>query len=277
MADAVRAASDLGVHVYPVASSGVDELTELTMRSTAQLTPGVLTPGKFLSHCFVSRRLRDMRLSMPSASGPPGRSHPRMRLVTPGPAPEPSDAELVGAVRAHAPLSALRVWERYATLVRRVMQRALGPSADVEDAVQDAFLRLFRDIDNLREPSALRSFLIGIALHVAVSELRRRRARRWLLLSHDGVLPDPEPIEDTQRLEQRETLRRLYAVLDRVDARHRMVFVLRYVEGLGLAELSAVLGCSLATTKRRVAEAAKRVTRLAAKDPMLAPYLPEKP
>jgi Mg-chelatase subunit ChlD len=39
-ADAVRATRALGVHVYPVASSGVDELTELSMRSIAQLTQG---------------------------------------------------------------------------------------------------------------------------------------------------------------------------------------------------------------------------------------------
>jgi hypothetical protein len=40
MADAIRGAQALDVHVYPVASSGVDELTELTMRSAAQLTGG---------------------------------------------------------------------------------------------------------------------------------------------------------------------------------------------------------------------------------------------
>lgn len=40
LADAVRAAADRGVHIYPVASSGIDELTELTMRSAAQLTGG---------------------------------------------------------------------------------------------------------------------------------------------------------------------------------------------------------------------------------------------
>jgi len=40
MANAIRAARDLDVHVYPVASSGVNELTELTMRSAAQLTLG---------------------------------------------------------------------------------------------------------------------------------------------------------------------------------------------------------------------------------------------
>jgi hypothetical protein len=40
LADAIRSAQGRGIHVYPVASSGVDELTELTMRSSAQLTGG---------------------------------------------------------------------------------------------------------------------------------------------------------------------------------------------------------------------------------------------
>jgi RNA polymerase sigma-70 factor (ECF subfamily) len=216
---------------------------------------------------------------MPSASGPFGRSHPRMHLVSSAELPEPSDAELVRAVREQQPRAADRVWERYSGLVRRILRRSLGPSAEVEDALQDSFLRLFRDLGNLREPSALRSFLIGITLHVATSELRRRRAKRWLLLSPDGVVPerDPEPLAGAEQLQEREALRRLYAVLDRVGTQRRLVFVLRYVEGLELAELSAVLGCSLATTKRRVADAARRVCRLAADDPALAPYLPRTP
>jgi hypothetical protein len=40
MLDAIRGAHEIGVHLYPVASSGVDELTELTMRTAAQLTGG---------------------------------------------------------------------------------------------------------------------------------------------------------------------------------------------------------------------------------------------
>jgi hypothetical protein len=40
MADAIRAMKDFGVHVYPVAASGVDDLTELSMREAAALTGG---------------------------------------------------------------------------------------------------------------------------------------------------------------------------------------------------------------------------------------------
>jgi RNA polymerase sigma-70 factor (ECF subfamily) len=149
----------------------------------------------------------------------------------------------------------------------------LGPGIDVEDALQEVFLRLFRDLDSLREPTALRSFLIGITVHVATTELRRRRARRWLLLSDDGTVPDTEPVSDVQRLEERRALHALYRVLDRVDTKRRVVFVLRYVDGLELSEIATVLGCSLATAKRRAADAASRISLLAARDPVLSAYV----
>jgi RNA polymerase sigma-70 factor, ECF subfamily len=205
-----------------------------------------------------------------------GRPLSRLRVVAPEERPDEDDAALVAAARAKAPGAAGRMWDRYAPLVRRILRRMLGP-VDVEDGVQDAFLRLFRDLGSLREPAALRSFLIGVTLHVAKSELRRRRAKRWLLLSDDGDLDERDaPVVD-DRQEPRAALLRLYKVLDRVSDERRMVFVLRYVEGLELAELAAVLDCSLATTKRRVADAVQRIHLLAASDPLLAPYLEARP
>jgi RNA polymerase sigma-70 factor (ECF subfamily) len=203
-----------------------------------------------------------------------GRPKPSVIRVVPPPQEVPEDdTALVAAVRSGAPRAAARVWDRYASLVRRLLRRTLGPSADVDDALQEVFMRLFRDLGSLRDPAALRSFLIGITMHVATSELRRRRARRWLLLSDDGTVPSTEVVTDEHVLEQRQALHALYRVLDRVETSRRLVFVLRYVEAMELTELSAVLGCSLATTKRRVAEAAERVSRLASRDPHLAHYV----
>ncbi len=200
-----------------------------------------------------------------------GRPLSRLRIVAPCGDP-PDDVALVAGVRAREPGAAGRMWDRYASLVRRILRRLLGP-VDAEDGVQDTFLRLFRDLDSLRDPAALRSFLIGITLNVAKSELRRRRAKRWLLLSEDGIVAEPEATDADDGHEPRAAVQRLYRVLDGVSYERRAVFVLRYVEGLDLAELSAVLDCSLATTKRRVADAARRVCALAAADPLLAPYL----
>ncbi len=211
---------------------------------------------------------------MPKPAVSAGRPGPPLRVVSaPVERPPYDDAALVAELRTGAPGAPGLLWDRYAQVVRRILQRTLGPSADVEDALQDVFLRLFRDLESLREPSALRSFLIGITLHVATSELRRRRARRWLMLSDDGALPEPVSSGDPIAAEEREALHALYRLLDRLDTQRRLVFVLRYVEGLELAELALVLDCSLATVKRRVSDAVQRVCRLAERDPRLSSYV----
>src|SRR4051794_25499185 len=104
------------------------------------------------------------------------------------PAAPRSDAELVGAGAAGEPDAAALIWDRYASLVRGVLFRSLGPAGEIDDLTQDVFLRFFRQVKTLRDPSVLRSFLIGITLRVAGSELRRRRVRRWLRLTDTGVL-----------------------------------------------------------------------------------------
>jgi RNA polymerase sigma-70 factor (ECF subfamily) len=213
--------------------------------------------------------------SAPDIQVEPPRSGLRI-VPPPGKDPAADDAALVGALRAGDPGAPGRLWDRHSSLVRRILRRVLGP-VDVEDAVQDSFARFFRDLSSLRDPSALRSFLIGIAFHVAKSELRRRRARRWVSLSDDGVVVEPEALAMDSRHEARAAVLRLYRLLDRISDERRAVFVLRFIEGLELAELSEVLGCSLATTKRRVADAAKRVSVLAASDPLLAPYMQVQP
>src|SRR5579864_9774757 len=128
---------------------------------------------------------------MASAAGFKAKAPSRLRIVRPDGRREEDDAALVAGVLAKDPAAAGWMWDRYAWLVRRILRRMLGP-VDVEDAVQDTFLRLFRDLGSLRDPSTLRSYLIGITLHVAKSELRRRRAKGWLLFSTDRASEEPD-------------------------------------------------------------------------------------
>jgi RNA polymerase sigma-70 factor (ECF subfamily) len=181
------------------------------------------------------------------------------------------DADLARLAAARDPRAAAAVWDRYATLVRGILRRALGPSADVEDLVQDTFIGLYRTLPGLRDPDALRSFVVGTALRVARSELRRKRVRRWLALTPTGVLPESAEVGASDP-EARRAVKRLYEVLDKLDDRARLAFVLRFLEGYELTEVAEALGCSLATAKRALAKAQERVTAMVARDPLLAPY-----
>jgi RNA polymerase sigma-70 factor (ECF subfamily) len=181
------------------------------------------------------------------------------------------DAELVAMFLHDQPDAAAAVWDRYYPLVRQVLSRAIGPGADVEDLVQEVFIRLYRKLGTLRDPTALRAFVLAVAARVAKSELRGRWVRRWLHLSDDGEAPDHAT--DGVDLEARAALARFYGILDGLKPAHRTAFVLRHVQGLELVDVAAALGISLATVKRWLPRIARRVLALAGGDPLLAPYL----
>jgi RNA polymerase sigma-70 factor (ECF subfamily) len=183
-----------------------------------------------------------------------------------------SDEELAKLAQARDPRAASEIWQRYSTMVRGMLRRTLGPS-DVEDLVQDVFLRFFDKIGELRDPAAMRSFLIGITLRVAGTHLRRKRVRRWMMLTDTGAPPDEHATTDDPQA--REAVRRLYSVLDKVDDEGRLAFVLRHFEGYELTEVATALGVSLATVKRRLASAQERVDAMVARDPLLKHYIDE--
>ncbi len=199
---------------------------------------------------------------------PPAR---RLALVRSGPPADLDDAALVRAVIAGHSSAAGSLWDRYGPTIHGLLRRILGPDGEVEDHAQETFLQFFRQADKLRDPTALRPFLMGIAVRVARSALRRRRLRRWLFLTSDGVVPDQSA--ESVDGEAREALRRLYAILDRLDDRSRLLYVLRHIEGLELTASAEASGVSLATAKRHLAKATARVRAMAERDPLLAPYL----
>jgi RNA polymerase sigma-70 factor (ECF subfamily) len=196
----------------------------------------------------------------------------RLRLVT-GDGPPATDAELIEAFRRDEEWAAAGLWDRFAPLVRRVLFRALGPGQEIEDLVQEVFIRLYRKLPGLRDPEACKGFVVTITTRVLQSELRSRWLRRWLGLSDDGTVPEraAEPTD----LEARHALHRFYGLLDRLGARQRTVFVLRHIEGLELTEVAEAAGVSLATVKRWLPRIHRRLHAQAARDPVLHAYLIE--
>jgi RNA polymerase sigma-70 factor (ECF subfamily) len=141
----------------------------------------------------------------------------------------------------------------------------------LDDLVQEVFLRLFTRVHTLREPKALKAFVISITTLTLRQELRRRKLRSWLGLRSDPASIDlrvvhPDPLG-------REALERFYRLLDQFNARDRTAFVLRHLEAMEMDEVAAALGVSLATAKRSVARCQRRMQANVERDPVLRDYL----
>jgi RNA polymerase sigma-70 factor (ECF subfamily) len=186
-------------------------------------------------------------------------------------APVTDETALARALMARDDRAAAEAWHQYLPLVSGFLRRFFGPRCDRQDLCQEVFLRFFKRIGELRDPAALRGFLISICLGVARNELRRMRVRRWMGLTPSGELPDvPVAAADVQA---REAVHHLYAVLERVSAEDRSLFLTRYVEKMEIVEIARVHGLSFGTAKRRLARATRRVSAKLGRDPLLAGYV----
>lgn len=120
-----------------------------------------------------------------------------------------------------------------------------GDAAD--DLTQEVYARAVVALDRYRGDSPVRLWLLGIARHVAIDEVRRRTRRRRLFTRTEpvpeAVSPDASGTVDLDDL------------LARLDDDQRTAFVLTQVLGLRYAEAAEAVGCPIGTIRSRVARA----------------------
>jgi RNA polymerase sigma-70 factor, ECF subfamily len=195
---------------------------------------------------------------------------------TPAPSPSVSidassqDDVLSVAACAGNPRAAAIIIRRYAERVRWKLHKLIG-SQDIDDHVQDVFVRLFEQLPRMRDPGALRGFLTGITFRIACTELRRRQRSR-IGVTATGELPEPCVSLDDKGPAQ-EAVWRFESILNDLAPSSRRVFLLRYVEKLELTEVALQARISVATAKRHLARAAATVSAMAKREPALAEYL----
>jgi RNA polymerase sigma-70 factor (ECF subfamily) len=192
---------------------------------------------------------------------------------------EPShDAELVqrakqGELAAFEALAA-----RYERRVYSLALRLLRQPQDAEDVTQQALLSALEHLDEFRQEAAFGTWLMRIATHAALKVLRKRRGLPTVSLEQatepspaDETIPHPEFIADWREspavLAERHEVRRLLdEALDQLDEKHRLVFVLRDVEGFSVKETAEALGLTEANVKVRLLRARlqlrERLTRV---------------
>jgi RNA polymerase sigma-70 factor (ECF subfamily) len=139
----------------------------------------------------------------------------------------------------------------HSELVYRVAMRILGYN-DAQDASQEVWIRVWRNIKQFRGDSAFSTWLYKITVNTCLSTRRKEQAREaWELNSKLSYLPVPPSYEDDPEDaaiagERREELLR---ALERVRAEHRAALILRHMEGLSYAEVAQILDVPNGTAK----------------------------
>jgi RNA polymerase sigma-70 factor, ECF subfamily len=132
----------------------------------------------------------------------------------------------------------------------------MGRDDEIDDLVQDTFVAAFETLDRLADAQAFASWIASILVRQAYKKIRRRRLMARIGLGRGAATIDPDAIIGASApADKAAELRAIYGSLDAMSADLRVPLILHRVEGLGLEETAAAMGVSLATVKRRIADA----------------------
>lgn len=167
---------------------------------------------------------------------------------------ELGDDVLVVRVRGGDRAAFRELYLRHAKSVATAVARLTG-EAEIDDIVQDTFVRATDRLASLRSPSHLRAWLVTIAVRLAHSRSVRRRRREGLLRAFGLQTPHASDPRDRAPADD------LGDALARLPEDLRVPWFLHHVQGERLEDVAATFGVSLATIKRRIASCEQKLER----------------
>jgi RNA polymerase sigma-70 factor (ECF subfamily) len=166
-----------------------------------------------------------------------------------------SDEELVEATRAGDVHAFAGLVERYRDAAYGTALHVLAEPCEAAEVAQDAFIRAYWNLPQLREPSRFSAWLCRIAMNLARRRLARRRTAPALMSLEEGEdMLDPEP-SGGQAAERSEVVEVIRQLMRKLPDEQRLTFTLFYVDGYTHKELSEMLAVPVGTVKSRLSSA----------------------
>ncbi|MBI4873892.1 MAG: RNA polymerase sigma factor [Acidobacteria bacterium] len=179
------------------------------------------------------------------------------------------DAALIRAAQAGDDGAFERLVRSYDQPVLRLAMNLLRSPEDARDVYQEAFLRIYRNLDNFRFDASFQTWLYRIVTNLCLDQLRKRKVRReepGVLATPDGerdrlsAVPEKRVEGDQERqIYSRQLKVRIEEVLAGLTPRERMVFEMRHYQGLRLRAIGEVLGTTEEAAKNCLFRATQKM------------------
>ena len=184
------------------------------------------------------------------------------------------EAELIARCRRDERAAQDELYQRFRRQVAGNQYRVLGDRTDLDDLVQEVFVIAFRGLDRFRGDARLSTWLYRVCVNVALGRIRTRKRRPAAVGVEDldAANADPSLVERPEQpdraMERRQDQERVYAALEQLAPKKRIVFYLHEIEGHDLTEIAYLVDSNAVTVRTRLFYARREFYRIiAGKDP----------
>ncbi|MEZ4359493.1 MAG: sigma-70 family RNA polymerase sigma factor [Kofleriaceae bacterium] len=192
-----------------------------------------------------------------------------------------AEASLIDRCRDQDRAAQEELYYHFRRQVAANLFRALGDRTELEDLVQEVFVIAFRGLGKFRGEARLSTWLYRICVNVALGRIRTRRRRPQAIgvtdleataAAQSGATALAQAPETPERAAERsDAARAVYAALDQLTPKKRMVLYLHEIEGLDLREIAYLVDSNAVTVRTRLFYARRDFYRILTGTEPLAP------
>lgn len=182
-----------------------------------------------------------------------------------------SDAALVARCQAGDTGAFGELVTQYRNKVFATIYNVTRNEQDAWDLSQEAFVKAWRNIASFKGQSSFFTWLYRIAMNVTIDRLRRKQVESGLEFDETLGLGEIEPGSATtprsapapsENLQNQELRARIDAAIAKLPPDHRLVIILREIDGLSYEEIAQAAKCSVGTVMSRLFYARKKLQTL---------------
>lgn len=152
-------------------------------------------------------------------------------------------------------------------LLYRVIRSYIKDTAEVEDIMQDTYVKAFIKLYQFKSKSSFSTWLIRIGINEALARLKEK-GKLYHLNERDAEqsnsileMPDNKQLNPQAKMIQKETKHLLENAIDNLDSKYRVVYVLKEVEGMSLKEIATALDLTVSNVKVRLHRSKKMLKK----------------
>lgn len=175
-----------------------------------------------------------------------------------GPPPVPDGSRSFDPGDPSDPSALSAIYRAHSAYVWRVLRHCGVADDDLDDAVQETFLVVFRRLGDFRGQASLRTWIYAVAVRVASTRRRSERREAARRERAGAQLHGDRGIDPEDALARAEAARLVDDLLDELDPPKRTVFVLAEIEGVKVPEIARILGVNPRTVHSRLRLARER-------------------
>lgn len=151
---------------------------------------------------------------------------------------------------------------KHEAAIGRTVTAMLGPGNEVDDVVQDTFIRCYESLHRFRSNAAFGTYLHRIAINRSRDVLRRRQRWRARFVSHDELTLPAEELTSEEEMIRKDRAKLVHAAIAQLSPDHRSVITLRLLQGFSTEETANMLGIRYGTVLSRLSRATRRLKDL---------------